>query len=249
MGLMTLQKVEQAALNNAVWCDTVCESHGCAGEFVEGAWLNWQQTPPFYPNAVTLGGARQAPLHQEHIRESIRVGVPVGWGIKDSFKTLQLNSLGFHILLEAQWIYKSVPVQRRTMDLAGVQWETVATASVLSEWERAWCGESGRGGIFLPALLQNADVAILAARRDGRIVAGCIANRASGCVGMSNIFLPAQGAHELRRECVAKVHEVFAELLIVGYESGSDLEAMLATGFEAIGGLRVWLRGNEAQGH
>ena len=51
---MTYARVEQAARNNAVWCETVCRVHGTPGEFYNVLWLNRHPVPRFYPNVVTL---------------------------------------------------------------------------------------------------------------------------------------------------------------------------------------------------
>lgn len=238
------QKAEQAALNNALWCDAVCDTHGCSGEFREAAWVNFQQTPMFYPNAVTLGGAGQAALHRECVQEMLTARMPVEWAIKDSFGTLELNPLDLKILFEGQWLYRSVTAPIPPV-CSAVQWEIITTASALQEWEIAWSGESDVRDIFRPALLRNEDVAIIAARCSGQIVAGAIANRTVGCVGISNIFVPTHAAQEFRNGCIASALAAFPALPLVGYESGSDVADMQAVGFEVVGELRVWLRVSE----
>jgi len=50
---MTCSRVEQAARNNAVWCETICRVHGTPGEFHDTLWLNRHPVPRFYPNVVT----------------------------------------------------------------------------------------------------------------------------------------------------------------------------------------------------
>ncbi|BCM93819.1 hypothetical protein IAD21_05710 [Abditibacteriota bacterium] len=238
---MNLLKAEQAVLNNTVWCDAVCASHGIPCEWREAAWVNWHQTPPFYPNMVTLGGASESRIHQEYIRELVQVGLPSEWGVKDSFRTLELEPLGFRELFVAGWLYLPTATTVRESTSPEVSWEVITTAAALEEWEKAWSGESGVRNLFVPQLLQCGDVAFLAARRQSQIVAGCIAKRAAECVGLSNLFLPVEEAQELQRGCIANARSTFPGFLLVGYESGADLDAMKELGFETVGELRVWL--------
>jgi hypothetical protein len=42
---MNDDRVELAARNNAVWCDTVCRAHGVPGEFLNGIWVNRKLGP------------------------------------------------------------------------------------------------------------------------------------------------------------------------------------------------------------
>lgn len=244
---MTAQKVEQAALNNALWCDAVCATHDCAGEFREAAWINLQQAPPFYPNAVTLGDARQVEAHKERIAEMVRAGLPEGWAIKDSFQTLNLDSIGGEVWFEAQWLYRSATSPLAIADISGVRWQVVTDLPTLEAWETAWRGDSGVEGLFLPALLNHQDVKIIAAWRGDQIVAGAIANRAADCVGISNVFLPVQHAQEFRNDCIASALRAFPGLPLVGYESGSEITEMQVCGFEAVGALSVWRQASKTE--
>ena len=69
------KRTQQAVRNNAVWCDTVCRTHGRRGVFLDEIWINRHTTPRFYPNAVTLtetGAAAQL----AGIRDLIEAGIP-----------------------------------------------------------------------------------------------------------------------------------------------------------------------------
>ena len=73
------ERLKQAIFDNAVWCDKVCRTHGKPGEFREEIWLNWNETPPFYPNAITLtkaGTGQQLAC----LRELVESGIPGEWG-------------------------------------------------------------------------------------------------------------------------------------------------------------------------
>jgi hypothetical protein len=52
--------VEQAATNNALWCDADCATHQGPGAFHEDLWINRLGVPPAYPDVVTLTGASAA---------------------------------------------------------------------------------------------------------------------------------------------------------------------------------------------
>ncbi len=233
----------RAARNNAQWCDAVCRAHGNPGEFHDDIWLNRNAVPRFYPNAGTLAepGLRQIAL----IDELIAAHLPSGWAVKDSFSMLDLEPRGFRLLFDAEWIY--LPVSR-IKDIApartSARWEIVRTGLALAEWESAWsrsAGDTSKDRIFLQSLLEQKDLAVVAALRDGHIIAGAIANRSDDVVGWSNFFAPA---HEIFDHAVASltaIARVFPGLPIVGYEHGDDLRNAHSLGFESIGPLRVWM--------
>jgi hypothetical protein len=238
---MPHDRVEQAARNNAIWCDTVCRAHGKRGEFRKALWLNRWVTPPFYPNAVTLLGNAGIIAQLESIQGLVDDGVT--GGIKDSFHTLDLTRLGFSVLFEAEWLYRSTSLPKPDVEIAGVRWEKINSATELAAWETAWDRDpaSERGRVFLPPLLLDESVAILAAHRQQTIVAGAIANCTNEVVGISNVFVPATDPERYRGVCLAKAMEAFPGLPLVAYESGEDLTQTVALGFEAIGALRIWI--------
>jgi hypothetical protein len=239
--VMTGERTTQAARNNAAWCDAVCRAHGRPGEFCDGIWINRHETPRFYPNAVTLSATASA-AQLERIDEIVRAPLEGEWAVKDSFGNLDLAPRGFRVLFAASWIWRPPSLPRPSDASAGVRWVRVRTASDLAAWEAAWSGEPVAAGIFRPALLGDENVTVFAASREGRIVAGGIANRTGDVVGLSNLFVPAHDSDALRTGCVAAVIDAFPHLPIVGYEQGEDLAAAQALGFEALGPLRVWVR-------
>jgi hypothetical protein len=236
--------VAQAAHNNAVWCDTVCRTHGVPGDLRPGIWLNLHATPPFYPNAVTLTNTHDHATQLAAIRDLLAAGIPGAWAVKDSFCALDLAPLGFQPLFEATWIARPATIPRPQQESTGAEWRAVRDAAELQAWEAAWSEPTDHtkpapARIFLPALLDDPNVLLLAAYCEQRIVAGAIANRSGEVVGLSNIFVPEQGAATYWAEATGALADLFPGLPIVGYTSGAEL-AFQALGFEALHPLRVW---------
>jgi hypothetical protein len=232
----------RAARNNAELCDAVCRAHENPGEFHDDIWLNRNAVPRFYPNAGTL--AEPSPRQLALIDELIAARLPSGWAVKDSFSMLDLESRGFRMLFDAEWIY--LPVSRiKDIASAGTsaRWELVRNELALAEWESAWsksADDTGKDRIFPPSLLEIKDVAVIAGFRDGHIVAGAIANRSDDIVGWSNFFAPATEMFDCAAASLATIGGIFPGSPIVGYEQGDDLHNAHALGFESLGPLRIW---------
>jgi hypothetical protein len=237
---MTDDRVRLAVFNNAQFCEAVCRAHGRAGEVVESGaiWINRNQVPRFYPNAVTI--SPHASLVS--IDELLRIGSLGQFAVKDSFCALDLTSRGFRILFEEQWIYRAASKPRPNRQDTAVRWVKIDDPSDLVAWESAWSGpsEEKQERIFVPPILDDEEVAFLAGYRGEQIVAGVIANRTGEVVGMSNVFLPEENALGFSAGCVASIIDAFPGLPIVGYEGGPALKIARRLGFEAIGPLRIW---------
>jgi hypothetical protein len=195
--------------------------------------------PRFYPNAGTLAEPHQQQF--ELIDELLAARLPSGWAVKDSFCTLDLASRGFRVLFGAEWIY--LPVSRMKVIDSSARWEIARDDLAQAEWESAWgrsAGDASEDRIFLPSLLDDKEIAMVACYRDGHIVAGAVANRSDSVVGWSNFFAPAAEILDRARESLATIAEVFPGSPIVGYEHGAELRNAHALGFESLGPLRVW---------
>ncbi|MFN8444086.1 MAG: hypothetical protein U0175_25110 [Caldilineaceae bacterium] len=245
---MTLSQVEQAARNNAIWCDTLCRVHGAAGEFHESIWLNRNRVPRFYPNVVTLVEQHHIAAQRAQI-EKLAATFPGHWAVKDSFAELALSALAFELLFEATWIWHAPSAPLPKVDDQDVQWVRLEDAAQLTQWETAWSGNpigqsaTPQPPLFLPALLTNPNVAFVAAYQGSAIIAGAIANRTDTVVGLSNLFTPAaEDSVAFWAGCVATAQATFPGLPLVGYESGADLACAEAVGFEKLQSLRVWAR-------
>lgn len=245
---MTPSRAQRAARNNAVWCDTICRAHGIPGEFHAALWLNRNAVPRFYSNAVMLSDGRAAAEQVARIRELIAAQRARPCSVKDSFCALDLSALDFQVLFEATWLWRAPGDTPAIEPAFGIRWTEIHNAAELTRWEGAWSRDAANHfpdpgpHLFLPALLDDRDVAFVAAYAGREIVAGAIANRSDGVVGLSNVFAPPDGLLACWTGCVAAVQARFPGLPVVGYERGPELAVAQAVGFEALQQLRVWLR-------
>ena len=237
------RRVEAAVLNNAGWCDAVCRAHGRPGEFLANLWLNPRETPRFYPNAITLVAEEPAAQVERIVAAFAEEAPRAAWAVKDSFRTLDLEPHGFRALFDAQWFWCAADVAARAVRLPGARSSRVRTPRGLEAWEAAWsAGQSGdRTRVFLPPLLDEPDIAVIAVERDEQLVAGAIGNRSGEVVGLSNFFAGTDDVESLLAECVASVTTIFPGQALVSYDAGRDLEALLRLGCETVGPLRVWV--------
>jgi len=222
-----------SVINNARWCDAVCRSHGYPGEFSGRLWISAGHALPFYPNAITLSPdvtAAEATASQDPSRP---------FAIKDSFAGLDLAPHGLTPLFDATWIAVSAPAGGDEPS-----WDVVTNPGDLVRWEAAWAGGGEVSGLFQPALLADADCAVLACRRGGTQVGGAIAYTAGGVTGISNVFKSGIASGPLWEGVVRAVAELRPGLPIVGYERGEDLAAARRAGFTVLGPLRIWARGS-----
>ena len=222
-----------AVINNARWCDAVCRSHDYPGEFTDRIWVSDGHALPFYPNAITLSPdvtAAEATASQDRFRP---------FAIKDSFARLDLAPHGLTPLFDATWM--AVPTPAGGHDPS---WEAVTDPGDLVGWEAAWAGGGEVIGLFQPALLADADCAVLACLRGGTQVGGAIAYTAGGVTGISNVFKSGIASGPLWEGVVRAVAELRPGLPIVGYERGEDLAAARRAGFTVLGPLRIWARGS-----
>ena len=242
--------ISAAVFNNAVWCDAVCQALGCDTDFVDDLWINSGTSPPFYPNAISLTRAG-ADDQFGRIGQMIEAGLPSGWTEKDSFSVLDLARHGLGVLFEAEWL--GLPAGRSMFgaDRSGAIWEPVTSDADLAAWEAAWRRAHGHAlsgqspaRVFMPDLLGDPDIVLLAAHRQAETVGLVVANRSddgSGAVvGISNLVLPDDDRDALRAGAVTAVMSTFPDLAVVGYERGTELDAMVELGFERLGPLRVW---------
>ncbi|MFE6970986.1 hypothetical protein [Isoptericola sp. NPDC057653] len=233
--------VRAAARNNAAWCATMAGAHGISGRTRRQAWASPVRTPPLYPDAVTLvPGADAAALV-----DRIDTRSP-GASVKDSFADLDLSAAtpqgaAFEVAFDASWIHRP-PASAPGAPMPGVEWATVTDAAALRTWAGAWDQGGGRAWVFRPELLGDPSTTVLAGRTGaGAVVAGAVATRTDGVVGVSNVFAVPGTPGSVWHGVLGAVGHLFPGVPVVGYECGDDLEAALRHGFEVVGPLRVWV--------
>jgi hypothetical protein len=263
--------LEQAARENAEWCEAVARSHGVRSRFTADAWLASTRTPASFPDAVTL----RASAGRGILRD---IDASSGCSVKDSFAALDLSDDGFEVLFDARWIFRA-PGPERAGDAAartntdGMVWSVLDPAD-LGDWSalhsNVTTSDHGSGdrntgdrntgdrntsdrgsgdrstgdrGTFRPSILVEPGVVFLRADVENSLVAGAVLSHTGAVVGISNV-VTTQGIADdaLWRGLTDQVSGRFPGLAMVGYESGADLIAPLDAGFTELGDLRVWTR-------
>lgn len=245
---MKESRVEQAAHNNAVWCETICRVHGTSGEFHDALWLNRHPVPRFYPNVVTLAKQTGTAAQLAHIQALVATDLPGRWGVKDSFCTLNLAALGFQPLFDATWLWCAPFQPHPSRAASGLHWTWVRSVSELAQWETAWSGSPAHNPspqhprLFLPALLAHPEIVFIVAYQKQDVVAGAIAHHTDDVVGLSNVFVPPEEPVACWAGCVAMAQETFPGVPMVGYEHGPEIVIAQEIGFEVLQPLQVWTR-------
>lgn len=245
---MKPSRVELAVFNNVRWYEAMFAAHGLACEADGRVWLSHEVPPPFHSNLVVLSPSMSQKDVEAYIAELGKQPRPAGWTLKDSYACLDLSSLGFSRLFQAEWLWRD-PLHASTREVvSGLAWTHVATAPELAEWEEAWSGDTRndaqvrRTRQFPEQLLASPEHAFFAGRLDGTVVAGGIANRSPGVVGLSNVFSPQNISEAVWNALVSCTATAFPNAPLVGYERGADLQVARGVGFLPIGTLRVWYR-------
>jgi len=245
---MTSSRVAHAARSNAAWCETVCCTHSIPGEFHDALWLNRHPVPRFYPNVVTLATRDGMAAQLAHIQALMATDLPGGWGVKDSFCSLDLAALGFAPLFEATWLWRAPFQALPDRAASGLHWTWARSEAELEQWERAWSGSPAMNPstpqqrLFLPALLAHPEIVFIVAYRDQELVAGAIAHHTGDVVGLSNVFVPPDDPVAFWAGCVTRAQERFPGVPMVGYEHGPALTIAQEVGFEMLRPLKVWPR-------
>lgn len=217
---MAAPTLEQAALNNALWCASVVRTAGGAAHFAPTLWWSVEPPPPLHPRAVTLARSLDAGARQRLER------LAPGDAVKDSFACLP--PAGFELLFEAAWYWRPPAPEAAPA-------EALVFAGELEPWVAAW---GGGDGILAPDLLEEPGVTFLAAYGEVEVAAGCALQVGAGVVGITNLFGdPAAQARLLEG---AAAHA--GPLPLVTWERAEAAGPLLAAGFRVLGPLRVLLR-------
>lgn len=227
-----LRIVYAAARNNAEWCDTFCRTYGIVGRLDAELWTSPERTPPFYPDAVTLvPGVGPTKLLSA-------IDTSDGCSVKDSFASLDLTADGFRVLFRGEWLFRE---PREAAPTSG-RWLVIERREQLEEWESTWRMSPAPPAFFRPALLANAGIAVLGRYDGDRIVAGVVANRSATVVGLSNLFDTHGDLASAWRDGATAAQALWGPMPVVGYASGTALEAAHQAGLGSVGELAVWLK-------
>jgi hypothetical protein len=196
----------------------------------ETAFICIDSPPRYYPKVVTLDPAATSKLNARIDGMS---------GIKDSFSCLDAGSLGLKVAFDASWIWGEPNHYAMPAN-----WGRIETAQDLTKWHQAWedDGSPTDSAIFTPECLENPNLAFFARLSGTTVEAGCIANLSQNVVGMSNVFSKTSKGPSLYSEAKSAVSTFGHGCPVVGYEHGTDLDAAMSAGFQAVGPLRVLVR-------
>lgn len=237
------ERLAWAIENNVHWHDALCDIHAVPGQRERAFWINRQQMPPYMSNLITLRDGAEATAQLDAVRSLRHLGT--GYGVKDSFQCLSLEELGLRVLFRATWICRSStrPAPAET----DLRWRVACAERDLQTWEQTWRGTPDNAAarpdprIFPSSLLGRSDIRFLLGERSGRVVATAALNRSAHAVGLSNVSSSVAEPAGLFAGCVRAAAKLFPGLPLVGYQREEHLAAALATGFEAVHGLTVWV--------
>lgn len=243
---MTPSKVELAVLNSTRWYEAMFAAHGLASETDGCVWRSHETPPPFHSNLVVLAPTTTQRDIEAYASDIEKHRPRTGWSLKDSYAMHNLASVGCSMLFEADWIWRDPVLAGEYRCESRLTWSRVAKLSDLTEWENAWSGDTRNEAEFLrsrqfPAsMLESPDHAFFAGLFEGKVLAGGIANRSPGVVGLSNVFSPPEFLEDTWNALTIAVSAAFPGTPIVGYERGAELDIAQGRGFAPIGKLRVW---------
>jgi hypothetical protein len=233
-------KARLCAANNADIYQSVFRAHGLKDHRSEAMWRSEETAPPYYSNLTTLDP--DASDVQLAAIEELKLDLNRPFSVKDGFRGLDLSRHGFRLLFGATWIWAE-PDSLGPLNSLPAGWRRIGDAASLEAWESAWAaGGSPRDRrVFPKTILDDPAIAILGRVANRGFDAGCVANRSPEVVGLSNVFSTNEPAPVIYETAVIAASAFAPGLPMVGYDRGEALLAARATGFEAVGDLRVWL--------
>ena len=238
---MDARRIESAARNNAAWCDAICSTHSGPGEFAPGYWLTRHGAPEYYPDLVTLTGAPDMARQKDALGLLLQAAPSGSLWVKDSFDCLDIGTLGFTPLFDAEWFCASELDLPVPSNASSVRWTFVGSDVDLARWEQAWRPGS-KLRTFRPKLLARPDIRFVYGLVDDRPVGGGILNATDDETGLSNVFASGIAAEAVLQGLASMAWTWRPRRPLVGYESGADLAAARRVGFETVGRLRIWRR-------
>lgn len=230
---MALDRAVIAANNNADLCEAVFGSWGLCFARRSYAFVALDPPPPYYSNVTITSRLRTEEVISLLCDLTNANGGAVG--LKDSFCELDPQKLGLEVLFQAIWIWRDAQASGFPEG-----WLKVESPTALANWEKAWkrSGSPTSAHMFRSALLQNFHITVLGKMDAGECVAGCIANRSSDCIGISNVF-SVYHDENIFKEATGGVAFIAPDLPIVGYKSQDNLEAVRNAGYQTTGDLKI----------
>jgi hypothetical protein len=227
-----------ASLNNALWCDTVCRSHGLKTRMTDKAWMCNDTPPPFYPRFVTLSEHPETLSELDTFRSSLfsNNNTEINWAIKDSFDVLSLGDHGFVRLFDANWYICAA----QSLTRIGGDSVTVDNETSLEKWIEVWAPTSLERPIFLPSLLQE-DPVIIVSTPDfaGGLIVYRTLVEGLDIVGVSNLF----GSVKSQVICMGHIADLYPNSWLIGYGDMEEINGLSEYGFTTLGPLSVWVNG------
>lgn len=221
------------AKNNADWYEALFSAHGLRYRRLSFAFIAEDVPPPYYSKLTVL-----SPNENEKILPELASLAREFDGVldvKDSFCQLDLDQNAFETLFDASWVWRG-PCQA----CLPAGWKKLSNPNDLLMWEESWKwnGSPTDQSVFPESLLTREDVNFFGLKASDRFVAGCIANRSTDCIGLSNVFAetPSETFHAQAADAAASINN---ELPVVGYESGDELVLAHQAKFDTVGQLRV----------
>jgi hypothetical protein len=224
-----------AAANNADLYELIFSRHNLSFSRNKNMFVSLETPPPYYGSMLTLDpdavGEQLAAV--ETIR-SKRSGI---FGLKDGFARLDLHAYGFRILFEGSWVCAGAGT---FSDRVADGWHQIETSDDLADWEESWklAGSPADRRVFPDGLLSESNIAFFGRRSADGYSSGCIANRSTNCVGLSNVF----GVEARDVSNAAALTAAFSVgMPVVSYGGDTALRELRRSGFEEVGRLRIWL--------
>ena len=228
-----------AVEDNVGWVSTVARVLGIGQAQVGGVWAAGAATPDGYPEAVTAVPGVAA----GDVLAALPRGAAVR-SVKDSFADVDLTRHGFGVLVEGRWTGHPPPAPDPG---AAAAWSPVGDPLALDAWRAARLRAGAPVAAFVPALLTEPGVTLLARGAPDAPDAWAVATRRTRgddgpVVGVSSVGT-RHPSEQVWPGLLAALAALAPGAPVVGWEEGADLDAALGAGFVALGPLRVWVEG------
>lgn len=113
------------------------------------------------------------------------------FAVKDSFSNLDLSTLGFEVLFDADWIWRD-PEPQQLVTSRELRWTKVLSLDDLEHWENGWHPDRGLGSphrtVYGTALLFSESFSFVSAYSGSELVAGAALAVTEGTVGVACTF-------------------------------------------------------------